>query len=84
LSYTFDVDEKNFENLLYSHLQALKRVAKGENAHHIFSPSDKRRLMDCDILRYYKGVRYVRITEKAKTKMLEIETQNTLHDHDYK
>ena len=70
MSGSFDLDEKNFENLIHLHLKELLRVARGENAHDVFSVSEKRRLDKAGILSYVDGVRNLHLTSKTKTKLL--------------
>ena len=66
MSGSFNLEEKNFENLVHLHLDEILLVAGGRNAHDIFSISEKKRLTRSNILRYSNSVKNLIVTTKTR------------------
>ena len=61
----FDVEEKNFENMVLFNKNKLLQIIKGKSAYKLFSSSARKRLRDTGILVFENDVTGLVVSEKA-------------------
>ena len=62
----FNLEEKNFENMVFMHRGQLRRVLKGVNAYKVFSAREINKLRNDRILIYSRNKRTLVVSEKAQ------------------
>jgi hypothetical protein len=62
----FNLEEKNFENMVFMHRGQLRRVLKGVNVYKVFSAREINKLRNDRILIYSRNKRNLVVSEKAQ------------------